>query len=312
MNVSNKNASKKTSKKSIKEDFQLTLVALPGVIYLLIFNYLPLPGLAIAFKDFKPLKGIWGSEWNGLDNLKFFFTSQDALRTIRNTLLYNGVWLVLGTFCSVGLALMFYHVRSRRALKVYNTVMMIPKFMSAVMLSLVAQVFLSYRFGYINQMVKAFGGNSIDWYTIPEIWPFVLTIVQVWATVAVSSMIYYASLMGMDECMLEAAKLDGANKVQQIGYVMVPHLIPVITIQCIVNLGNLFNSNLGLFYQVPQNSGMLYPTTDVIATYTFRALQGGRLANSAAVGLVQSIAGFILIVTTNAFIRRVCPENKIF
>lgn len=303
---------KKRSKRQLRESFELTLVALPGIIYLFIFNYLPLPGLAIAFKKFKPLKGIWGSEWNGLDNFKFFFTSQDAVRTIRNTLAYNIAWLFLGAVCSVGLALMFYHVKNRRALKVYNTVMMIPKFLSAVMLSFVAQIFLSYKYGYINQALTALGQEKVDWYTIPAVWPFVLTIVQVWATVAVSSMIYYASLMSMDEGLIEAAVLDGANKPQQIWHVMLPHLVPVVMVQTIVNLGGLFNSSLDLFYQVPQNIGMLYSTTDVIATYTYRALLGGDLARSAAVGLAQSIAGLILVVGTNAVIRKVSPENRIF
>lgn len=288
------------------------MLAIPGVIYLLIFNYLPLGGLVIAFKNFKPLKGIWGSDWCGLKNFEFFFTSQDALRTIRNTVLYNGAWLIIGTICSVGLALMFYHVKSRSALKTYNTIMLMPKFLSAVVLSFVAEMFLSYRFGYLNQIIQSAGGTAKDWYTIPEVWPFILTIVQIWSTVGVSSMIYYASLMSMDEGLIDAAKIDGANKVKQIWHVMIPHLIPIIVVQNIVNLGALFNSNLGLFYQVPQNSGLLYSTTDVIQTYTFRALQNGNLARSAAVGLAQSIAGFILVITTNLIIRKVSPENRIF
>ena len=207
---------------------------------------------------------------------------------------------------------MFYHVKSRGALKVYNTVMMMPKFLSAVILSFVAEMFLSYRFGYINRVLTAMGIERLDWYTIPAIWPFVLTAVQIWTTVGTSSMIYYAALMSMDAGLIEAAEMDGANKPQQIWHVMIPHLTPVIIVQCIVNLGHLFNSNLGLFYQVPQDNGILYPTTDVIATYTLRALQHGNLAKSAAVGLAQSIAGFILVVATNAIIRKVSPENKIF
>lgn len=299
-------------RRAYRESLSMALLALPGVIYLLIFNYLPLGGLVIAFKNFKPLKGIWGSDWCGLKNFEFFFTSQDAVRTIRNTLLYNSAWLVLGNACAVALALMFYHVKSRKALKVYNTIMLMPKFLSAVVLSFAAEMFLSYRFGYLNQIIKAFGGEGKDWYTIPEVWPFILTVVQIWATVGVSSMIYYAALMSMDEGLIEAAKLDGANKVQQIWHVMIPHLTPVICVQCIVNLGNLFSSNLGLFYQVPQNSGPVYSTTDVIATYTFRALQDGSLAKSAAIGLVQSLAGLILVVSANAVLRKISPENKIF
>ena len=291
----------KASKRAYRESISMGLLALPGVIYLIIFNYIPLAGLVIAFKNFKPLKGIWGSDWIGFKNFEFFFTSVDAVRTLRNTLLYNTAWLIIGTFCSVGLALMFYHI-----------VMLMPKFLSAVILSFVAEMFLSYRFGYINQVITAAGGTAVDWYTKVGAWPIILTVVQIWGTVGVSSMIYYAALMSMDEGLLDAAKIDGANKVQQIWHVMIPHLIPIITVQNIVNLGQLFNSGLDLFYQVPKNIGILYPTTDVINTYTFRALQNGNLARSAAVGFFQSVAGFILVIVTNAIIRKVSPENKIF
>lgn len=307
------NKNKQTySKKSIRESISMGVLAIPGIIYLLIFSYLPLGGLVIAFKNFKPLKGIWGSDWCGFKNFEFFFTSQDAVRTIRNTLLYNSAWLVLGNICAVGLALMFYHVKNQKALKTYNTVMMMPKFLSAVILSFVGEMFLSYRFGYLNRMLNSIGIEGLDWYTIPAIWPFVLTIIQIWATVGVASMIYYSALMSMDSGLLESAEIDGANKVQQIWHVMIPHLTPIIIVQCIVNLGHLFNSNLGTFYQIPQNVGELYSTTDVIQTYTFRALQSGNLARSAAVGLAQSVAGFILVVITNAIIRKVSPENRIF
>ena len=310
--MSKNNVKIKHSPKAYRESISMGLLALPGVIYLIIFNYLPLSGLAIAFKDFKPLKGIWGSKWVGFRNFEFFFTSQDAVRTIRNTLLYNLAWLVLGTICSVSLALLFYHVRNRKALKVYNTVMLMPKFLSAVILSFVAEMFLSYRFGYINQMLKAFGGTPIDWYAKVGAWPIILTIVKIWGTVGVGSMIYYASLMSMDQGLLDAAKVDGSNLRQQIWHIMIPHLIPIIVVQNILNLGHLFNSGLDMFYQVPKNIGVLFPATDVINTYTLRALQNNNLARGGAVGLFQSVAGFILIVVTNAIIRKVSPENKIF
>lgn len=302
----------KISPKAYRESISMGLLALPGVVYLIIFNYIPLAGLVIAFKNFKPLKGIWGSDWIGFKNFEFFFTSQDAVRTIRNTLLYNTAWLIIGTCCSVGLALMFYHVKNRKALKFYNTVMLMPKFLSAVILSFVAEMFLSYRFGYINQVITAAGGTAVDWYTKVGAWPIILTVVQVWGTVGVSSMIYYAALMSMDEGLLDAAKIDGANKVKRIWHVMIPHLIPIIVVQNIINIGHLFSSGLDLFYQVPKNVGVLYPTTDVINTYTFRALLDGNLARSAAIGFFQSVAGFILVVVTNAIIRKVSPENKIF
>lgn len=300
------------SKKAVRESLSMGVLAIPGLVLLIIFHYLPMFGIVIAFKNFVPLKGIWGSDWCGLDNFKFFFTSSDAVRTIRNTVCYNVAWMILGTIAGVGLALMFYSLKSRRALKFYNTVVLIPRFLSAVLLSFIVEIFLSYRFGVANQLIESLGGTKTDWYMQVNIWPFVLTVVHIWAGVGVGSMIYYASLMGLDEGLLEAARLDGANKMQQIWHVMIPHLIPIIIIQNILAIGNLFTGDFGLFYQVPQNSGKLYPATDIINTYTFRALKSGNLARGAAVGLFQSLAGFVTVLVTNKIVKKISPENSLF
>lgn len=300
------------SKKAVRESLSMGVLAIPGLVLLIIFHYLPMFGIVIAFKNFVPLKGIWGSDWCGLDNFKFFFTSSDAVRTIRNTVCYNVAWMILGTIAGVGLALMFYSLKSRRALKFYNTVVLIPRFLSAVLLSFIVEIFLSYRFGVVNQLIESLGGTKTDWYMQVNIWPFVLTVVHIWAGVGVGSMIYYASLMGLDEGLLEAARLDGANKMQQIWHVMIPHLIPIIIIQNILAIGNLFTGDFGLFYQVPQNSGKLYPATDIINTYTFRALKSGNLARGAAVGLFQSLAGFVTVLVTNKIVKKISPENSLF
>lgn len=297
---------------AVRESISMGMLAIPGIFLLILFNYVPMFGIVIAFKDFKPLRGIWGSKWVGLNNFKFFFTSQEAVRTIRNTMCYNIAWLFIGTFCAVGLALLFYHMKNRKALKFYNTVILIPKFLSAVILAFLAEIFLSYRFGLINQLLGVFGLDPVDWYTKANAWPFILTIVKVWASVGVTSMIYYASLMGLDEGLIEAARLDGANKVKQIWHVMIPHLIPIIIIQNILAIGQLFTGDFGLFYQVTKDSAMLYPTTDIINTYTFRALQNGSLSRSAAVGLAQSAAGFVTVVVTNAIVKKISPENSLF
>ena len=302
----------KPSKRMVRESISMGMLAIPGVFLLILFHYIPMFGIVIAFKDFKPLKGIWGSPWVGLNNFKFFFTSQDAYRTIRNTMGYNIFWLFLGTFCSVGLALLFYHLKSRKALKFYNTVILIPKFLSAVILAFLAEVFLHYRFGLINQMLAAFGSDPVDWYKTVGAWPIILTIVKVWGSVGVSSMIYYASLMGLDSGLLEAARMDGATKPKQIIHVMIPHLIPTIIIQNILSIGYLFTGDFGLFYQVPKDQGALYAATDIINTYTYRALQGGSLSRSAAVGLVQSAAGFVTVVAANRIVKKISPENSLF
>ena len=303
---------KKATKKQIRESLSMLLLAVPGIALLALFNYVPMFGIVVAFKRYVPLKGIWGSKWVGLENFKFFFTSQDAVRTITNTMAYNISWIVLDTIFAVSLALMFYSLRSAKRLKVYNTIILIPRFLSAVIISFLAEIFLHARYGLINNLMVSFGADKQDWYSVANIWPFVLTIVHIWGGVGMSSVIYYAALVSLDSGLLEAATLDGANKLQQIRHVMIPHLVPIIIIQCILAVGRLFTGDFGLFWQVPKNSGAIYATTDVINTYTFRALQSGDMARSAAVGLAQSAAGLIAVVLTNAIVKRIEPENALF
>ena len=301
---------KATTRKSLRESLSMGTLAIPGVVLLLIFNYAPMLGNIIAFKNYKPLKGIWGSDWNGLENFKFFFNSTDAVRTITNTIAYNFSWMILGTIVSISLALMFYSLRNARALKFYNTVILFPRFLSAVVVAFLAEIFLHMRFGLFNQMLGDAG--RIDWYTATNVWPYILTFVYLWGHVGVMSVIYYAALMGLDEGLLEAARLDGASKWRQIWHVMIPHLIPTIIIQNILSIGKLFTGDFGLFYQVPKDTGVLYPVTDIINTYTYRALQSGDMSRGAAVGLFQSVAGLITVVVANHIVKKISPENSLF
>ena len=295
-----------------KETFHLDLMSLPGVLLLLVFNYLPMIGIVIAFKDYNPNLGIWGSAWNGFDNFKFFFTSQDAVRTIRNTLLYSSSFLVLDLICAVGLALMFYNLRSKRALKFYNTVVILPRFMSPVIIAFIVYIILNPSYGLLNQLIIALGGSKIQWYSNSKYWPAILTITHIWQTVGMNCIIYYASLMSLDDSLLEAARLDGANKWQETWHVVIPHLIPVMVISTILGLGSLFHGDFGLFYQVPKDVGLLYPTTDIINTYTYRALQSGSFGKSTAVSLFQSTMGCLMVLITNGIVRKVSPENSLF
>lgn len=308
-------AKKRKKKPSImqrKESISMGILAIPGAVLLFIFAYLPMGGIAIAFKDYKPLKGIWGSKWNGLENFEYFFKSQDALRTILNTMGYNIIWMILGTILSVGLALMYYNLRNAKALKTYNTIILIPRFLSAVILSFLVEIFLHPRYGLLNGWITSMGGDKIDWYTKPAYWPLILTVVYMWSGIGMQSVIYYASLVSLDSGLLEAARLDGANKFRQIWHVMIPHLIPLIIIQNILAIGQLFQGDFGLFYLVTKSSGLLFPTTDIINTYTYRALASGDLDRSAAVGLAQSVAGLITVVTANKIVKKISPENSLF
>lgn len=295
-----------------RENLTLFLLALPGLFFLILFNYVPMGGVIIAFKKYVPLKGILGSKWVGLKNFEFFFKSQDAVRTIRNTLMYSTTFLILDLILGVLMALLLYHLRSRRALKIYHTIILLPRFLSIIIISFIVYAILSPSYGVLNRILVAFGGERIQWYSEARYWPVILTIVHCWAFVGAGCLYYYAALMAVDESLFEAATIDGANTIQKDWYVAIPSLIPIMVIMTILGIGGLFSGDMGLFYQVPKNQGILYETTDIVNTYTYRAMLDGTLEKSAAVGLFQSLIGLILVLGTNAIVRKISPEHSMF
>ncbi len=296
----------------LKNNIELTLLGLPGILLLFVFCYIPMGGVIIAFKNYTYADGILGSKWIGFDNFKFFFTSQDAWRITRNTVGYGIVFIALGIAAGVALALILNEVSNKVSLKIYQTTMILPNFLSWVIVGYITYVFLNPTSGVLNQIVKLFGGNEIAWYSEPKYWPFILPIVQVWKSVGMGSLIYYSTLMGMDSSIFEAAEIDGAGKLQKIKYITIPSLIPIMTIMLIMNVGNVIKGDFGLFYQVTRDVGLLYPTTDIIDTYVFRALKGGSMAMSSAVGLFQSVVGFIMVIITNKIVTKIEPDNAMF
>lgn len=307
-----KRGKRRRSPGRIRETIELTVLALPGIVLFFIFCYLPMFGVVIAFKRFNPNLGILKSEWVGFQNFQFFFTSQDAVRVLRNTVTYSLTFLAVDVVVGVALAIMFYNLRSRPALKVYNTVVILPKFMSMVVIAFVVYALLSPSYGLVNTLLKSFGMHGVQWYSDAKYWPGILITTHIWETMGMNSIVYYATLVGLDSGLLEAAELDGASRWQKIWHVIIPYLTSVIIILTILGIGNLFGGDFGLFYQVPQDQGVLYPTTDIISTYTYRALVGGAMDKSAAIGLFQSLAGLILVVLTNAAVRKISPEDSLF
>lgn len=300
------------SKVAAKENYQLLMLMIPATILLLIFNYAPFIGVYMAFVDYNPNLGIFDSPFVGLENFKFFFTSKDAVRVIRNTVGYSLIFLLVDLFFAVSLALLLYNLHSRRGVKIYNTIVLLPRFLSWVLVAFIVYIILSPSHGLANTIIEALGGTGLKWYSKAKYWPYILVVVHIWQSVGMNSLFYYSSLMSLDESLIEAAKLDGANKVQQIRYVIIPHLIPVMTVIAILAIGKSFSGDFGLFYQVPKDVGMLYETTDVINTYVFRALQNGSFERSTAIGLFQSLMGLILVVITNSIIRKISPENSLY
>lgn len=297
-----------------KDNFQLFLLALPAILLLFVFCYIPMGGIIIAFKDFRVDLGIFHSQWVGFRNFKFFFTSADAWRVVRNTLGMNFLFIVCSTSLSVLFALMMFRLQSRRLVKAYQTITLMPNFLSWVIVGYMVYALLKPGTGgLINQIIMGFGGQPIDWYSDASLWPVILLLVKLWHGVGYGSLFYYASLMGIDPEYFEAAQLEGASKVHEFRYIILPFLRSIIIIMTILNIGSIFRADFGLFFNVPRNVGALYATTDVIDTYVYRALiQLGNVGMSAAVGLFQSVVGFVLILSTNLVVRRIEPDSALF
>lgn len=293
-------------------NYEYWLLCLPGIVYFIIFHYWPMFGSVLAFKDFNYANGIFGSEWIGFDNFKFFFSSQDAWRLTRNTIGYSATFIITGTIASVALALLLYEITNKKFLKTYQTIVILPNFMSWVIVGYISYILLNTDSGVLNQVVKLFGGSGVDWYSEPKWWPIFLPVANIWKSVGISSLMFYAALMGVDESIYEAAKIDGASRWRQTFSISVPLLIPTITIITIMSVGNIFRGDFGLFYQLPRDIGALYPTTDVIDTYIYRGLRTGDVGITAAVGLFQSFVGLITVVTTNYIVKKVEPDNAMF
>ncbi len=292
----------------------LYLMMLPGVAYLIINNYMPMYGISIAFKDINFAKGIWGSDWNGMDNFKFLFSSSDAFIITRNTILYNAAFIIIGLIVGVGTAILLNEIKNKLAVKFYQSVLLLPYLISMVLVSYLVYSLLSVNVGLMNKTVlPALGIDSVSWYNEPKFWPFILVIVNLWKGIGFSCVVYLAAIIGIDKEYYEAAKLDGASKWQQIRKITVPLITPIIVMMTLLSIGRIFYSDFGLFYQVPMNSGALYSTTNVIDTYVFRALmQLGDIGMSAAAGLYQSVVGFILVILSNYTVRKINKENALF
>jgi putative aldouronate transport system permease protein len=213
---------------------------------------------------------------------------------------------------AIGLALLLYEVRSRKALKFYQTTYTIPNYMSWVIISYVAYIFLSPTSGVMNSIIEFFGGDPVNVYTMPGVWPFILTTVNTWNVVGIRSIIYFAALLSIDPGLFEAARVDGAGRLKQVWYISLPSILPTFMILFILGMRDIFRGDIGLFFNVTRDVGLLYPTTDVLDTYIFRALRAGHFETATAVGLVQSFVGMIMIFLVNHIVKKVSPGNELF
>lgn len=300
-------------KKTNSSNVSLLMMCMPAIIMLFLFAYIPMAGLILAFKDFNFAKGIFKSDWVGLKNFEFFLKSDNAWRVTRNTIGFNLLFIFLGIFIAVIFALMINEIRGKHSRKFYQTAMFLPYFLSWVVVGYMLFAFLDQRNGIFNTLLVNMGWEPIKWYMDKGIWVALLPFIYVWKSVGYNSVIYYASLMSVDSAYFEAAALDGANKWQMMWHISIPHLKPLIIMMTILGLGKIFNSDFGLFFQATMDSSALYPVTDVLDTYVYRALRvTGDVGMSAAVGFYQSTVGFVLVLLSNWVIRKIDEENAMF
>ena len=306
---------KKEKKKNVlKEYWPLYLMMLPALLYLLINNYIPMAGMVIAFKKLNFAKGIWASPWAGLKNFKFLFASRDAWVITRNTLLYNVAFILVNMVVGIAIAILITEVRNTKLKKVYQSAILLPFLMSMVILSYIVYALLSAENGLVNNSIlPLFHMDPIQWYQKPKYWPAILIIANCWKGVGYGCLIYIASLIGIDPSFYEAARLDGASKWQEITKITLPSLVPTIITLLLLSIGRIFYSDFGLFYQVPMNSGVLFPTTNVIDTYVYRALiEQGNISMSSAAGVYQSLVGFCVVMLSNWIVRKVDKDQALF
>lgn len=297
-----------------RDDTELTLLATPTIIWYILFCYLPMFGVVLAFKDYKIVDGsnfitsLIKSEWVGFDNFKYFFGLRDFPMILRNTVLYNLAFIILDIVLPVGLAMMISNIYSKRKSKVYQTLMFMPHFMSWVVVSYFVYAFLVTDKGLANALIRTFGGTDVNWYFEPDVWPYILVFMHIWKVIGYSMVVYLASITGIDTNLYEAAVLDGASKWQQARYITLPALQPIIVMMFILAVGRIFSSDFGLFYQVTQ--GAKQPLTPIVATFDVKIYQmlnsqSVTLGKTAAASLFQSVVGCITILTANAIVRKV-------
>jgi len=300
------------SKKIIKNK-TLLIMCLPAIVFFLAFSYAPMPGAYIAFTKFNYAKGIFGSPNVGLQNFRFLFESGQLGLLLRNTVLYNIAFILLGNFLQLLFAILLNEVKSSAFKKLTQSMMFLPYFISAVLVSLLVYNMINYDYGFISALVRSAGGVMPKYYSQAGAWPVIIVLVNLWQTTGYGTVVYFAAITGIDESMLEAARVDGANGFQRIRFILLPCLKPTVVILLLFAMGGILKGNFGLFYNLVGANSVLYKTTDIVETYVYRALMNNfNFSQGSAVGLFQSLVGFAIVLIANGVVRRIEPDYSLF
>lgn len=296
----------------LKKNSELLLLFLPGALLVLLFAYIPMFGVVLAFKDFHYDLGFWDSPWVGFHNFKFFFVSDTAALITRNTVVYGLTYMILTTVVALLFAILMNEM-GKRWLRIHQTAMFIPYCLSWVVVSYVALALLDTQNGFLNKVLETLGLSTHMWYLETTPWPYILISAYLWKNVGFSTLVYFAGIMGINQEYYEAAKIDGASRWQMATKITLPLLSNLITVLIILSIGHIFVGDFGLHYFIPNDSGMTYPTTDIIDTYVYRALRvNGDIGMSTAIGLYQSLVGLVLVIVANFVVRKINEENSLF
>ena len=300
--------------KKIYRYLPLYIFMVPGLVYLLINNYIPMAGIVVAFKKMDYRKGIFGSPWTGFKNFEFLFKTKDAWVITRNTICYNLVFIVLGTVTAIAVAIILNELKNIKMRKLYQTIILIPFMLSIIIVSYLVYGFLSQESGFINKSILApLDLKEISWYAEARYWPVILVIVNLWKGFGYSSIIYFATVVGIDKTYYESAAIDGAGRWKQVTCITLPILRPTIIIMTLMAVSKIFYSDFGLFYQIPRNSGPLIEVTNTIDTYVYRGLvKNNNVGMASAAGFYQSIVGFLLVFGANYLVKRLDQDSSLF
>lgn len=299
--------------KDVRRYRYLLMMLLPGVIYTLLFSYLPMTGIVVAFKKFNYRDGIYGSPWNGLDNFKFLMISNKLWPLTRNTLLYNLAFIAFEMLFEVGFAILLNEIKNRTFKKVAQSIMFLPYFISWVVVAAMLQAFFSYETGIVSNLIESLGFTKVNINSTPRVWPFLLVFLNLFKNTGYGTVVYLAAITGLDQEVFEAAEVDGANVWQRIWYITLPSLFPTMVTMFLLALGRVFRGDFGLFYQTVGNNGMLLEVADVLDLFIYRAMMANNdVGMSAAAGFYQSVLCFVTIVGVNSIIKKIDPDYTLF
>jgi putative aldouronate transport system permease protein len=305
----------KSISKELMQNKALYSMTIPGVVLILLFNYFPMFGLIVAFKDFNFDGGIWGSPWADpiYRNFEYLFTSGSVVRVTLNTLLLNTLFIIFGVVLQVALAIIFNELGGKHFKKVTQSMMFLPYFMSWIVVGVIAYNLFSIETGYINSILSSLGYEKINWYATPWVWPIILVLFYLWKSTGYGMVLYLASLVGIDPSYYEAAQIDGASRWQQIRYITLPSLMPTVIVLVLLQAGRIMNADFGMFYALVGDNAAIFSTGDVIDTFVFRSLRfNGDIGMASAAGFYQSVISFTIIMLCNRLARRYSSESALF